>query len=476
MRPVYAVQFEVRSPDPASHASAISAVTDSTAAWVTGWYRHWKNLDVTIPVESGVIAPAELHRLEVTAATSGDNALWSLSWSDPSEPDENLLWQSAVTAARAEDKTEVSIVIRITSREFVIAPPTFDVRRPYIVKSLLHTLPCYLGGRPLRTAPQAIGVEDGQSFETLLFDPRRPLPIVLFSRDPYSEQCITSPVRTAEALAGLAEVYVLADKWAGFRLTRSVGKALSCYNGAVRIYWPGLSPDSSPYAHKLFMPDEVRERQDAGQDFADHLMRRFAGISALRLTQPATEQRVRALLTADRAREAAKLRQQIQSGTAAKTELEEQFLELQDELEREVEARRAVEKQRDDAQFRVAELEEENNQHRENLRAMSLFRPAEAEAASPAAPTPPADPKSVRDALDRAAADFTDRLTALPSAVESADESDFARPTEVYEALMAIRDLADAYFKKAGGAATGPWERWFETGASSMQQPSRRTR
>ena len=32
---------------------------------------------------------------------------------------------------------------------------------------------------------------------------------------------------------------------------------LECYGGAVRIWWPGLTPESDPYDHPLFLAFDV---------------------------------------------------------------------------------------------------------------------------------------------------------------------------------------------------------------------------
>jgi hypothetical protein len=438
----------------------VQTVRDAVGEWVRHWYQERKNLEVAVPLGGGALEPVELHRVEVSSATAtSGESVWSLIWSYPADLDDKLLWQSSITVAEAEGVSEVGVVIRIASREFRIAPPSFDVRRPYIVKALLEALPCYLGGKQLRASPQSVGVEDVAAFETFLFGRDRRLPIVLFSRDPYTDQCLASPGRAADVLAGLAYVYVLNDKWAGFRLTSAIGRTFSCFNGAVRIYWPGLAEDASPLRHKLFMPDEVRE---LNQDFADHLMRRFAPISALRLTELASGRKARAALEADRSREASQLAEQLKAGTVAREQVESEFLKLVEERDAALSARKAAEAERDDAQFRVLELEDENAQLKENLKAISAYQHPERQVVAPPQPEQP-EPETVRAALDLAGRTFSDRLIIWSSAERSADKSAFARPSEVYEALMALRELADAHFKaKKDGRPIGAWEDWFE--------------
>ena len=48
------------------------------------------------------------------------------------------------------------------------------------------------------------------------------------------------------------------------------------------------------------------------------------------------------------------------------------------------------------------------------------------------------------------------------SAEESAKKSSFARPAQVYQALLATKEVAEAYFKsKAAARSMGPWEKVF---------------
>ncbi|MDP2309098.1 MAG: hypothetical protein Q8P18_23955 [Pseudomonadota bacterium] len=70
---------------------------------------------------------------------------------------------------------------------------------------------------------------------------------------------------------------------------------------------------------------------------------------------------------------------------------------------------------------------------------------------------------SVLDALLKAESAIGDHLVVWRSAKDSARSSEFGRPGTVYEALKAVRDLAQAYYAAKGrGAAIGPWEAWFE--------------
>jgi len=68
------------------------------------------------------------------------------------------------------------------------------------------------------------------------------------------------------------------------------------------------------------------------------------------------------------------------------------------------------------------------------------------------------DLESPKAALDKAEHEFGDDLLFLDTAADSAGLSEFARPEEVYQALMAIRDVGQLYFDSvSNGTSMGGW-------------------
>jgi len=112
----------------------------------------------------------------------------------------------------------------------------------------------------------------------------------------------TSPFETP--LAGIAETYYLADKWAGFALTDVVGKRYSCFNGAVRIYWPDFDP-----AESSFSPVYISEKLSRIDGrLSDNLFRQLAGLSAFRYVTGPVTTNAREHLQEERSREMEELR------------------------------------------------------------------------------------------------------------------------------------------------------------------------
>ncbi|MBI4220410.1 MAG: hypothetical protein HY682_09725 [Chloroflexi bacterium] len=459
MRTVYAVRFEVGSSagQPPEHAAP--TVQRMAADWVTEWYGRSGACAPDVPIDGGDWQASGGHLLRVRRVRAGAGVeLWSLTWSHPSDKDETLLWASECLVATADGETEVSVVVRLESTAFRIAPSQFEIGRPRLVRRLVAELPCRQNGRLLRATPQLLSVSDMPAFiERELLSPDRVLPVIVFSRDSWSDAYLADPGATADAVVGLAHVYALKDKWASFALTNELGRSLSCFNGAVRIYWPALARGSDPDRHSLVFPDRVRKIEAEGR-LADALFRRLAPISAVRFIQGAVTSKVLVALEEDETR----LREQVRNGLMDRAALELQILEAWDARDK---LRRELEREQHttiELELKIAELEDENRDLKANFAEVRRFTSGSGEQTPKPGEEGEVEARSVREALDRAACDFAQSLEVWRSAEESAEKSSFSRPAQVYQALLAINEVADTYFRsRATGKPMGPWEKAF---------------
>ena len=100
------------------------------AGWVTDWYTRNSLPVPDVPLEGGDVQPVVGHAVKVQHVTAGGHAeLWSLTWSHPADHDVTLLWTSECLVASVEERTEVSIIVRLESTAFRIAPSQFQVGR-----------------------------------------------------------------------------------------------------------------------------------------------------------------------------------------------------------------------------------------------------------------------------------------------------------------------------------------------------------
>jgi len=175
------------------------------------------------------------------------------------------------------------------------------------------------------------------------------------------------------------------------------------------------------------------------------------------------EQQLRALQSelADVRGQLAAFRDAAPAGPAGR---DEGFDEFAAELERTWGENERLCAERDAAQRRVAELEADLRNTKENLAQLwgSLAAPG---------PQPPApgliDERAfdtVVDALRAAVAEFADVLTLWEDATRSAEQSLYASPAKVFQALQAIAAVGRDYFQaQSGGPSLGPVDQAFHT-------------
>lgn len=430
MRLVYALQFQIAAPSGVKGASVPEMLKKDVAAWIRDWYQYWKKVDVSVPETSQFITPLQGHSIEVSYNNVAiSNVIHhSVTWKYPAEQDDRLIWESRCEWASIGEDTEFSFLLRIASREFVIAPPQFNVHRPRIIRAIVKKYNCSSGGIALSALPIHVRVEDLSSFLEVLHSSHRRLPIVLFTDEPFSGKPLADPTLAQDKLVGLAHVYLL-DKWACFALTDKLGKLHSCFGGAIRVYWPGFTPSSHPYDHPVLMQTRIEGIQAEGKRVSDVFLRQFAPASTIRFAYGPITRVAAAAVQAARQSEVEALRKE-----AAKAGDYDQLMKLADEEVAE------YKKHNTELIRRVEELENELATAKENITALSIFREIE-----PLATTSNAQAEtvisSVSDAVKVAARRFVDTLIFQKSAFDSADDSPYSQPDKVLQALEAMDDV-----------------------------------
>jgi hypothetical protein len=273
-------------------------------------------------------------------------------------------------------------------------------------------------------------------------DDKRTLPVVVVSHDRFKDQTNVDPDRLHRTLLGFGHVAVF-DKWAAFRLTDSLGKSLSCFNGCVRIYWPGLTRTSDPMQHELYFPIQIDKFEFSGKPLERRLFNFLSKVSAFRFVEGEIVREIQARIDAERLAESERIRKQIQQGTSDASTLQE-LQPLHDMAMEEnaslLERVKQLEKEKSDLTLELGTVKSNWNLFQQH---QSLS--PEDETAAPQEPEE-AEPESVAAALAQAEREFGEDLLVLDTATNSASASEFARPEEVYQALMAIREVGNLYF------------------------------
>lgn len=455
MRTVYATQFEVAPGGSQSASDLLQALAAHVSDWITSRYQQTGNT-FALNLDGVPVEPKSKHRIIALAEVVVDHALVSIDWSFPHEPDDTVIWRTQVTIAESGGRVEVAIVVRISSVGFVVKPLEYDLRRPNLVPRLLSGFSCRFGSSVIQASPVTLDAEDVESFvQTVLLDQQRALPVVV-SRDIMTDEALMDSSELQDQLGGLAQVAELKTKWAGFELTEALGRTYSCYNGALRIYWPGFTRDDTKTEHTVILPHVIRRVSEQGRSFARQLFRQFAAISAFRFTEGEITSAARAAIEKHRR---AHFEELLARSKQKGLESDDQEL-----LELALAENKRLEDRNRETEKRNEQLEADLATYKLNLEEVLRVQQLDLTTGTESGDdVEELEVDSVLAALKKVAQGCNDVVVVYKSAWESASQSDFARPEEVLKAFLAIAEVGRKYFASKGKQSMGPWDRHFET-------------
>ena len=341
---------------------------------------------------------------------------------------------------RQGNHVEVAALLRIATVQMSMRPVGFDLGRPGLISGLLSDFNTSINGWTVPSRVDVLQPTDVEKYvEETLLSSIRCLPAVVISPDVWSDRTIIPADELFAELRGFAHVAMLSSKWAAFKLTDLIGKELSCFGGAIRIYWPGLTLTDNPFHHRLYLPGNIHYRRDEGVPLGKHLFRTLAGISAFRFVEGQAIRAARKALADAERTKALKLADEVKQGKATKAELEKQIL---------------------DALVRVEDLTKERDQLKSDLEMQKAswaeyasYMQADQEPEVPNAVHAAADaPKSVAEVVAKVKNDFPKLFVFLKQADALAMDSPFA-DTEAVEGLFQV--LAELVGKWQKGERIG---------------------
>lgn len=191
-----------------------------------------------------------------------------------------------------------------------LVPLVYDAKCPSVIRSLLGQFSDWqFGGYPLpRPQPRFIKTDEAvASLCDEINSAQRTLPVLAVSFVDGHAIWPNLAQKLATDLTGLVIIAAL-DEHASWTLTSRLGKLLSCYNGAIRLYWP-LKKDG---ANRSFIPNTVwtagalltaDDDGDAEARFRKLLRNMVLGVAARAIPQPPTVEDLRRQLAESRLRE-----------------------------------------------------------------------------------------------------------------------------------------------------------------------------
>jgi len=242
IRPVSNVTFDLAGDD----------VFERSLALVVEWM---KARNAAIPAEASRGVPFDIGGggTSVARATRIDyeeGRVWSATIDDPDDTQVGRTWITEFTIGEYHGGVHFgSRLLNFTRGD----EEAFTASVPGIVRDLVREFDCTVDGQTLSQDGTLITTPDDlDTLCALLERPDRRLPVVVLAESRDRQPRV--PLRTLVArLTGAAHVVGMTDECADL-LVQRIGRSLSVYNGAVRLYRPGLRfKDADPFEHPLWL-------------------------------------------------------------------------------------------------------------------------------------------------------------------------------------------------------------------------------
>ncbi len=254
MRTVYACVLDVNIKPPETSAQGFERLWKIASQWVETQYRERWHINCQVAANQPRLAPLPQHGVVAQReSVAGVCELISLEWSYPDQQDPGMQWIIACQLARNGPRLEASIAIRIASTLTIAKPLNYNLKRPGLVDLIVQNFTCFIGKSAIPLKPRELDRDDAELFvEDTLCASERWLPVIAISPEQGMRDYLLDPVELQQTLLGHAQVVAFRDVAAGRAWTDALkNKELSCYLGAVRLYWPGFNLRQAPGASAL---------------------------------------------------------------------------------------------------------------------------------------------------------------------------------------------------------------------------------
>ncbi len=212
---------------------------------------------------------------------SGASDLWTFRIHDPDKTIAGRTWATEVVLGHIPGQPaqfSARLLVATNEDELVIDPAV-----PGFVQQVASKCRLMVGTQRAAASPVYCESDgDAEALVQLLTDPGRQLPAIVLTIPDGGKAPYIDAGKLAGALAGLAHVAVVHPE-AAWGLTNRLGKRLSVFGGAARVYLPGFEVGADPFAHRLVLAGQLVEIE--GIKRATRWLRETAAQAGLRRTR-----------------------------------------------------------------------------------------------------------------------------------------------------------------------------------------------
>ncbi len=212
---------------------------------------------------------------------SAASDLWAFRIHDPDKVVPGRAWTTEVVFGHLPgEKTRFStrLLVATPERDFFIEPAV-----PVFLKKIAEKCDLMVGSQAAEAIPAVYcDRDDAELLIEHITDPGRLLPTIALTVADGDTVPFINGEKLAGMLTGLAHVAV-ARPDASWGVTKRLGKRLSVFGGACRIYQAGFEETDDPFSHRLVLPGQLSSVD--GVERATRWMRQYVAQAGLQRTR-----------------------------------------------------------------------------------------------------------------------------------------------------------------------------------------------
>lgn len=235
MQTIATYLLESHCADEAQSAIRLEAISSEIKKWL-------RSKNVAHPeADDGEFAsetPGEKGSYTRRTTTSSKGTVEETTLEEPTRAGQ--LFTTYLAVARMNDVVVVHSTLSVRTVKSILAPIPVDPRCPSIVRAIVSMFPDWtIGGGVIGPigVKYSFGSQEGTDLASFILSPSRTLPLFVVSHVDGEPVWRELAKKLAYDLTGIGYVHEI-DHDASWKLTQELGKADSCYRGAVRLYWP----------------------------------------------------------------------------------------------------------------------------------------------------------------------------------------------------------------------------------------------